>query len=151
MREIQVFQEVFKTWQQAADHFLNLLAAIPFEKCTQSGVCGGWSCQQIVAHLAGWQREALKRYRDFLAGDTRSQNYDIDAFNASSVSAMKLLGWSEVVDTFRFTRDDLAQAALALTPEQISHNPLYAEWLIGLGRDLIEHTQQIKNWLEAQN
>lgn len=145
-----MFKEALDRWLTAADNFLKTVETLPYDLRKTSGVCGEWSCQQIVAHLAGWQREALKRYGDFKAGDTISITYDIDRFNAGSVEALKLLNWYEVLDTFRFTRDDLARAAQELSPDQILKNPMYEEWLVGIETDLIAHTQEIQQWLIAQ-
>lgn len=145
-----MFEEARQHWQRAAAEFLKTVENIPYELRQQPGACGTWSVQQVVAHLAGWQREALRRYGDCLAGDTTSRTYDLDAFNASSVAALKLLNWYETLDTFRFTVEDLNQQAQQLTAEQISQTPVYEEWLTGIGNDLVQHTTAIQAWLATQ-
>lgn len=144
------FQQALANWQAAATAFIKVIEAVPEELRKKSGVCGVWNCQQVIAHLAGWQREALKRYQDFLEGDTVSITYDLDAYNASSVAALKLLNWYETLDTFKFTFDDLNRLATTLTSQQVEQNPLYTEWLIGVGDDLVTHTAEIEQWLAAQ-
>ena len=145
-----MYQDALRQWQHAAAEFLKTVENIPYERRQVVGVCGAWSIQQIVAHLAGWQREALRRYQECLAGDTTSRTYDLDAFNASSVAALKLLNWYETLDTFRFTFEDLNKKAQQLTETQLSQTPVYEEWLTGIGNDLVEHTTQIVKWLAAQ-
>ena len=146
-----MFKVRLQAWRQAAADFTKLAESVPYELRQKEGVCGEWSCQQIVAHLAGWQREALKRYEDFHRGDRSSQTYNVDAFNASSVAALKLLSWSEVLDTFRFTSEDLARRAEALSDEETEANPGYEEWLVGLRDDLLRHTSEIQQWLERNS
>ena len=146
-----MFEETLKSWQQAASDFIKVAESVPYDLRQISGVCGEWSCQQIVAHLAGWQREALKRYGDFQRGQAPTIQYDADTFNTSSIEALKLFSWYEVLDTFRFTTEDLAKTAKALTPDQIAANTGYEEWLAGLSKDLNEHMTEIREWLERNN
>lgn len=145
-----MFSDALHRWSQAADHFLQVVEGVPYVLRAKSGACGDWSVQQVVAHLAGWQREALRRYEIFQTGDYESIKYDIDDFNAKSVAALKLLSWHEVLDTFRFTREDLQTVAESLAPQAVENNPLYEQWLVGIGEDLEEHTAQLEQWLQAQ-
>lgn len=145
-----MFADKLREWQQAADHFLSVVEGIPPAYRSQAGACGHWNVQQVVAHLAGWQREALKHYQHLLAGDLSGRRYDLDAFNAGSVNALKLLGWHDVLDTFRFTRDDLLAAAQGLTEAQLAETPFYGRWLDALSKDLSTHSQEIEAWLLAQ-
>ncbi len=144
------FEKSYAAWQSAHHDFSQVVKAIPAELRKKAGVCGEWSCQQIVAHLAGWQREALKRYRDFQQGDSSNIRYEIDQFNASSVAALKLFNWKETLETFADTCEDLELQVGQLSPETTAQDARYAQWMIGLARDLREHTQQIKDWLVEQ-
>ena len=145
-----MFDQVLHDWRKAADKFQNIVDGVPHDLRTKPGVCGEWNCQQVIAHLAGWQREAFRRFEIFRTGDYTSITYDEDAFNADSVEALKLLGWSDVVDTFRFTCDDLEKISKLLSSDEIEANSMYAEWLTSLTRELQNHGKEIEEWLVMQ-
>jgi Mycothiol maleylpyruvate isomerase N-terminal domain len=124
--------------------FEDTLKTVPEDRRKIAGTCGVWTVQQVIAHLAGWQREALKRYRDFEKGDPSTMTYDIDAFNAASIAALSLLNWRETLDTYRYTCEDLKAAA-----EHISQiDPRHEEWMRELARENRDHAEEIKLWLQ---
>lgn len=141
------FSNILHQWQRTTDQFIQLMEVVPEGQRKISGVCGIWNIQQIVAHLAGWQREALTRFTAFQARDTSDKQYDIDQFNADSVAALRLLNWQETLETYRYTCDDLRQAAQALSDEVIRAEPRYEIWLAALARDTHDHADQIRLWL----
>jgi hypothetical protein len=133
-----------REWQQASDIFLKVINTIPDNQRKAPGVCGEWSCQQIIAHLAGWQREATRRFEAFQQGDPSNATYDIVTFNATSVEALKLFNWKETVETLVYTCDDMQ----ALYKQRPSDDPRYDEWFIAMTKEFKLHTAQIQAWLE---
>lgn len=142
-----MFEETLQHFQDAFRQCWELAQQVPDDKRKTGGVCGEWSTQQIIAHFAGWNREALKRYGDYQRGDTTNDRYDFDAFNAGSVAALSLLNWRETLETWQQTFDDLCAAAKSLTPEQIQSDKRYRLWLESLTEDMHEHRAQIETWL----
>lgn len=144
-------QATLQDWQDQNQAMLQILNGLPAEKTNISGVCGEWGIKQIVAHLAGWYREAFKRFEAFAEGDTTDKRYDIDKFNDDSVAALRLLNWRETLDTFQTTYDDLTQAAQALPPD-VNRLDDHLWWLRELARDVGDHRVEIETWLaeEAQ-
>jgi hypothetical protein len=136
-------------WRSATKYFRAVVERIPEDRRKTPGVCGVWNAQQVIAHLAGWQREALKRYRDFQRGDSTNTTYDVDAFNTASIEALKLLNWRETLETYRYTCEDLDEMASRLTTQDLT-DPRYEEWLIALARENHEHAIQIETWLATE-
>jgi hypothetical protein len=143
------FTEKLAGWQNSYQEFCAFVQQIPSDQQLTPGVCGVWSSKELIAHIAGWHREALKRYEDYQNGDTGGKKYDFDEFNAASVSALSLLNWRETFETLQQTYDDLLDALNKLTAEQITNDSRYAAWLDGLREDFEEHTEQVKAWLSA--
>jgi hypothetical protein len=145
-----MLEQTLQAWRLATARLLAAVEQIPEDRHKTPGVCGYWNAQQVIAHLAGWQREALKRYRDFQQGDRTNAIYDMDAFNASSVEALKLLNWQETLDTYRYTCEDLDEMASRLSEDDLS-DPRYEEWLTALTRENNEHAAQIETWLAGKD
>ena len=145
-----MFSDVFENWQQAYHEFRDAVSQVPAEFQKTPGICAERSVREVIGLLAGWQREALRRYQDFQNGDTSNKIYDADRFNADSISALSLLNWREVVETFQFTCEDLENTIQQLPLEQVESDPRYTEWLVGITADLETHTTQIKSWLLAR-
>jgi len=138
--------ESLARWQASSQAFHDLLQRVPETHSALAGVSGIWSVKQIVAHIAGWQREAYRRFQDYQRGLPVAEAYDDNAFNASSVNALRLLNWRETLETYEQTQADLS--ALALSLHEDDRAP-YGEWLWDLADDLDEHGQEIQAWLEA--
>lgn len=137
-------QHSLNNWQASNEAFLALIGTLPRTLREKEGACGVWTPKQVIAHLAGWQREALKRYEMFAKGETTSIRYDVDKFNADSVAALKLLSWYETIETFEHTCDDL-QAFVETNPNRKQRG-----WLKALDRDLREHTEELRQWMTDQ-
>ncbi len=142
-----MFAQALADWQAAQTDWRAALQAIPVEKTDIPGVCGAWDIKQIVAHLAGWQREAYTHWQH--RNPRHLPDYDIDDFNAKSVSALSLLNWYETLDTFRFTCEDMAAEAAKVDEATAADYPLYAEWLSELAKDIRAHHAEIDTWLKG--
>lgn len=145
-----MFQEQYQDWQQATAYYTKLLQSVPANLQTQPGACGDWSSKELTAHFAGWNREALRRFKLYLEGQRDPIEYDEDSFNAQSVEALKLFNWRETAETFYQTVDDLNQFATALTPEQIAETKRYGLWFAALAKDLRAHSEELSYWLGEQ-
>lgn len=144
-----MLQTKLDTWQSKTNVMLDLLRQIPLERVKEAGVCGIWSVQQIVAHLAGWNREALSRFKEYQTADFAPKRYDFDSFNASSIEALSLFNWRETLETYQYTVDDLRDYIQGLLPLDLDPNHFYVRWLDGLNEDLDEHGEQIRVWLKV--
>lgn len=143
------FETKFAEFRGAYDNLFALLESYPADKREKSGACGWWSPKQILAHFSGWIAEGLKRYRDYDAGDQTSITYDDDAFNAQVVEARAALDWDATVAELHALVRDFTKHAESLPPDRRSADVRYTDWMIGLGTDCREHTQQLEDFLKA--
>ncbi|MBF6599407.1 MAG: ClbS/DfsB family four-helix bundle protein [Dehalococcoidia bacterium] len=115
MRELeQGFQELIASFEQLDDRAMTA----PFY--------GSWSVKDILAHLAGWQREmtgALQRMARGERPTPEGVDYsDADAWNAKFASAMEAQSAPTVVAMLRQSFADYARAARALPEDRFGDN-----------------------------
>lgn len=101
------------------------------------------SLHAVVAHLAGWDREAAARFRLFLAGPTDDIQYDVDAFNAHAVVVSEHLSWDEVIADLRAAHRELQAAIAAVDPAHVAADGRFAQWLLALNKHYDEHTREV--------
>lgn len=142
---ILILQPQFDTWHTTQAAFIALLEPIPPDQTNLGGVCGAWGVKQIVAHLAGWQREAYTHAQH--QSPPHRKTYDADDFNAKSVAALSLLNWAETLATFRYTSEDFTALLTGLDDTTLQTYPLYGQWLDALAADIRLHHDQIETWL----
>jgi hypothetical protein len=142
--------EQFADWQKASADFTDLAKCIPAELQTQPGACGEWSSKELIAHFAGWNREAVRRFKQYADGHKEPVEYDEDAFNAQSVAALKLFNWRETFETYRQTVEELEDIAQTLTAEQWASTKRFGLWFAALARDLRAHSEELSYWLGEQ-
>jgi hypothetical protein len=142
------FQAAVTRFRAAYDGLFTLVSNYPAALVEKPGACGWWSPRQVLAHLAGWVKEANRRFDAFEAGDSASIAYRdrLDDFNAQSVAARATFTWGETLDELRAGVERLASRATRLTTWQI-HDPRYTEWLVSLQEDCVEHTEQLRAFL----
>src|SRR5712692_8930968 len=85
----------------ASTTFLDMCLQLDPRYAEQKDVLGQWSLKDIVAHLIGWDREAARRFRLFMAGPTEDLTYNVDEFNSQSVAARQHLSWDQVIEELR--------------------------------------------------
>jgi hypothetical protein len=142
------FQTTLNRFCAAYDDLFALVAVYPGALVEKPGACGWWSPKQVLAHLAGWVQEANRRYAAFETGDTTDVSYRdrLDDFNTQSVAARATYTWAETVAQLQAGVGQLAIRASRLIAEQ-THDRRYAEWLVGLREDCVEHTVQLRAFL----
>jgi hypothetical protein len=74
--------------------FLKVASQLESSVRDRSGVCGKWSLQDVVAHLAGWDN-ALREFVLDPEGFDPSPLYDVDLFNAASVADRRGQSWED--------------------------------------------------------
>ncbi|MBN1967230.1 MAG: maleylpyruvate isomerase N-terminal domain-containing protein [Anaerolineae bacterium] len=146
MSDVAPFRRLIEQWLAAYDALFAALDALPPVQRETPGLCGEWSARQLVAHLAGWHYEAIRRYAEIVAGDIADRSYDTDAFNALQVEARAHLTWEQTLDDLREAMDIFRAQALNL-PGTGTRDFRYAEWLRGLTADAETHRAQVLAWL----
>ena len=120
---------------------------------------GRWSVKDIVAHIAGWQREmtvALERMARGERPTPEGVDYsDADAWNAKFSSAARAVGPSTVIANWQQTHMTYVNAAQALPDDRFGETdgkPKTANRLIetsGFGH-YREHAAQIREWRQRE-
>ena len=150
--------------EQAA--WLALLDEIGEENMTQPEVAGGWSIKDIVAHITGWRRRTVLRFRAAL-DPTRDmtppwpaemgeldEDDDVDEINAWIYKTNRDRPLADVLNDSREVFQQLVTEVLALSDEQLN-DPQRFPWLEGerltgaliFGHFHEEHEPDMRAWL----
>lgn len=140
-----------------------LLARVPPDRLTTSGVCGHWSVKDIVAHLTTWEERTLRWLRDAEQGIRLSApepgfGWDqFDALNAQGYERHQDRPYADIQRDFYQTRQTVLAAVSALTEAELRGEGRF----IGLFRDspaaavaantyehYTFHMAQVRDWLD---
>ena len=132
---------------RAYDHFHHIVMQLQPSRREQKGLCGHWSPKKVVAHLAGWDREAARRFHLFMDGPTEDIKYDLDTFNSKSVAERQHMNWEQTLKELDEAHDTLKHAINLVEPKHIKMEDRFFGWLEGRIRDYKEHTIQIETWI----
>ena len=143
-----------ETWEtlkdnlfRAYNHFNHKLMQLQQSQREQAGVCGHWSPKEVVAHLAGWDREAARRFHQFMKGPTEDIKYDLDTFNSESVAERQYMNWEQTLKELDEAHHTLRHAIELVEPKHIKMESRFFGWLEGRIRDYKEHIIQIEAWV----
>ena len=141
------FQQALERFHTAYGEFLAVCHLIPEELREESGVCGVWSPREVVAHLAGWQHEGARRFRELLRDPQSRKQYNVDAFNAQSVAERAGWSWEHTLADLSASYLKMQNAIADLMIANPSDWSEFAVWLEALGSDLVEHGRQLMAWV----
>jgi hypothetical protein len=124
--------------------FFQVATALEPAKHNQPGVCGDWSPKEVVAHLTGWD----KSVQEFIADpDGFDPPYDVDTFNAKSVSERQHLSWDESIDELQAGFRGLQKVVSTVTADMRIYNRI-SEWLKLRREDYDLHAGQLQDWIQ---
>jgi hypothetical protein len=129
--------------------FLALAGQVDAARAAEPGVCGVWSAKETVAHMAAWDWEGERHFRELHTGETQQRRYEIDAFNAAAVAERADQSWDETLDELRRANMTFAASLANVSPADREAQPAYARWLKAVTGHYIEHTNQIREWMAA--
>ena len=147
--------------EQAA--WLALLDEIGEENMTQPEVAGGWSIKDIVAHITGWRRRTVLRFRAALDPTVDmtpdypaelDEDDEVDQINAWIYKANRDRPLADVLNDSREVFQQLVAEVSALSDEQLN-DPQRFPWLEGerltgaflFGHFHEEHEPDMRAWL----
>jgi hypothetical protein len=147
--------------EQAA--WLALLDEIGEENMTQPEVAGGWSIKDIVAHLTGWRRRTVLRFRAALDPTVDmtpdypaelDEDDEVDEINAWIYKANRDRPLADVLNDSREVFQQLVAEVSALSDQQLN-DPQRFPWLEGerltgafiFGHFHEEHEPDMRAWL----
>lgn len=147
--------------EQAA--WLALLDEIGEENMTQPEVAGGWSIKDIVAHITGWRRRTVLRFRAALDPTVDmtpdypaelDEDDEVDEINSWIYKANRDRPLADVLNDSREVFQQLVTEVSALSDEQLN-DPQRFPWLEGerltgaflFGHFHEEHEPDMRAWL----
>jgi hypothetical protein len=137
--------------EAAHQYFMEIAAQLAPALREKKGVCGEWSPKEVIAHLVGWDTEAvyfLGLYTNGL-GDTYDYTFDIDEFNANSVKTRESLSWDEVIHELAHAHAELQQVIKDLQAKNLESVGGFGKSLTGRKEDYMFHAGQLAVWLSA--
>ena len=140
---METLREAFHTQGQI---FLKAAREIGADIAVKPGICGEWSIKDVLAHLTGWNREAVREFGLLPDGDLPPLPEDmeiIDQLNAGLVDIYQDFTWDQVFVAFEESIAALEQAALAVKPEEAAREPRYGFWLRIMTDELENHYKDL--------
>lgn len=110
--------------------FLSVAANVPEEEKSSRPVCGVWTLQDVVGHIADWEAHGVEGIEKVLAGESVLTNpfgADIPAWNDAHAAARQGQSWDQVWHDYQTTRQNFFYALDQITQEQLSC-PLRTPW-----------------------
>lgn len=129
--------------------FLALASQVDADRATEPGVCGTWSAKETVAHMAAWDWEGERHFRELHTKDGERRRYDSDAFNTAAVEERAGQSWDETLDELRRANMTFAASLANVSTSDQAAEPGYARWLNAVTGHYTEHANQIREWMAA--
>jgi hypothetical protein len=138
-----------------------LLTHLSVAQMNQPGAVGVWSVKDVLAHIAFWERYALRLLHAAARGETPDLEADDDTEtrNASVVAQYYQRSLSAVLADWHDARQELIEQ-LAATSDEDLNDPGRYHWTRGvplwrrIAWDSYEHEQehidQIRSWMAQQ-
>lgn len=107
--------------------FCRVIKQLQPDKRSQPGVSGHWSPKDVVSHLIGWD----KSLQEFIADPYRFNPdplYDINTFNAKSVSERQHQSWDETIDELQGSYKNMQKVITTVTAEMKIYDRV-SDWL----------------------
>jgi hypothetical protein len=96
----------------AREELLAAVALVPADARASRSVCGTWTLQDLIGHIADWERLGADGLAQMAAGRAPQVEHvtDVDAWNAAHVEARRGQTWESVWGDLQGARRDLAKA-----------------------------------------
>ncbi len=148
-------QQVIDQIEQGFQAFKDASAGLTDAQMLEPGVSGNWSVRDILAHVNGWEEEALKYLPVILKGGQSprySQLYGgIDAFNAQMTDLRKNLSLAEVRDRLERTHRQLIEFIEEVDEQQFKAETRFRRRLKwDTFAHYPEHEKAIREWCKKQ-
>lgn len=99
---------------------------------------GTWSGEDVLLHVAAWDREGVAEVRRRLAGEP-ARHYDFDAFNAAAVGRLRNLDDAARRAEFEAAGEAFAALVLGLPDEALADGAAGEDWASSLADHALEH------------
>ena len=137
-------QELHSQMQEQFQAFLDVCEALSPEQALEKEICGEWSAKAVVDHLTGWQVQSLPMVKQLLSSEKETLDFDIDAFNRTSVVSREDLSWEESLEAFKSSYASFDDALRDLPVAQYRTNEGFKSWLKAMTHEYRFHLQHIE-------
>lgn len=137
-------QELVSQMKEKYKAFLSACEVLSPEQALEPGICGDWSAKAVVDHLTGWQIESLPIVKQLLASENEALNYDIDAFNRTSVKSREDLTWDESLAALKSSFQAFDQALGEISASRYRTNEGFKSWLKAMSQEYQFHLKFIE-------
>jgi uncharacterized protein len=103
-----------------------------------------WSPKDVLAHIAGWENEVIKQFKEFLVNPDVDDNYDIDSFNEKSVFSRKSKTWDEIMEELELSQKELSAFISTLSQKNVDAEDRFSEWVEVLINHYKHHMSQLQ-------
>ena len=148
-------RNAIKTMEQSRRATLAFLKTLPESEILRPRTQGKWSIRDVLAHIAAWESEAVKRFGQIARGrGDRILFYDdmlaADRFNARAVARARRLSWAKLLRQAAEVRRRLVISLRRLPPSSLndrSHRYPVVAWLPEFAwTHEREHRRRIRAW-----
>ena len=143
------------------DEFERVLAPLNETQLTTTGVMGGWSIKDILAHITAWQKRTLHRLEaakrnEKPAHQPVSNEEEMDRVNAQFYQESKNRPLTEVLSDFRTTHAQMLETVQGMSEEDLfdaqkfawtEGSPLWQNVAGNTYEHIDEHYGPIQQWL----
>jgi hypothetical protein len=138
------WEGLINTLADAYAQFSSACAALAPARVEQGGICGDWSARQVAAHLSGWNHEAARVSAQLLEDpDATMTNYDVDAFNAKSVTDRQGLSWAQTLDDLQAGFNEYKKIIAGVSEKDRATSAGFEEWLKIMTEEYQDHRTQL--------
>jgi hypothetical protein len=103
---------------------------------------GSWDAREILAHVAAWEAEAMRRIPLLLSGAPEI-TYDVDAFNARAVTGVEQQSLREARDQLERVHKDFVRLLEGLDASAFVPGGAAHEWTAAQARHSDEHATEL--------
>jgi hypothetical protein len=122
-------QEILDFIEQNWTTYLATLDALPEDELQAFAREHGYpSAKELIAHIAGWWREAVRRIGAIMAGQEPTTDYaNDDEFNARMIEGVRGQTYEQVKEDFENARVEIAGLVAELPDAALNNPQIYDE------------------------
>jgi uncharacterized protein (TIGR03083 family) len=114
------------------------IAGIPTDRFAEPGVCGDWSLNDVLGHVAFWDRQGAEMRTREAAGETLGK-VDWQAMNDADAAAKATWSFAEIETEFAAAHAAMLAAYRALST--LAEDEIKEDW-----EHYDEHAAEIRAW-----
>jgi hypothetical protein len=140
-------QALIEAMEQAHAGFIRAIEGLTPKEAGQVGVTPLWSLKDLLAHMVGWNHEALKRVSDLVGGAKEKPcgPGEIQAMNRKFVEDSKGVPWGLLLKDLRNLHAGLVEMAREVPERFLDPGSGVCKWLDQVGcRQYREHLEAVE-------